>query len=54
MRCLYLTVIIGLVPVTHVGPISILLEEDVPHVATWVAGTSPAMTKIDDLSDLPK
>ncbi len=54
MRCLYLTVITGLVPVIHFGPTPILLEDDVPPVPTWLAGTSPAMTKTDDLSDFPK
>ncbi len=46
-RLLYLAVITGLVPVIHFGPTPILLEDDVPHVPTWMAGTRcPAMTKI--------
>jgi len=31
MRCLYFTVITGLVPVTHVGPTLILREANVPR-----------------------
>jgi len=37
----YLPVIAGLVPVIHVGPTLILLEENAPHVTTWMAGDKP-------------
>jgi hypothetical protein len=49
----YVHVITGLVPVTHVGPTAILLESKACSGSTWVAGTSPAMTKIDNTVDFP-
>ena len=53
MRCLSLTVIPGL-PGAYVGPTRNLLEASAGSVSIWVAGTSPAMTAIDDRFDFLK
>ena len=54
MTYLSLVVIPGFIPGTHVGPTLNLLEASAYSFSTWVAGTSPAMTNIDDLFDFLK